>query len=432
MRISHSLLPKIRLLVLVIFIAVCTWIFGYLWTNSGGNLPLVSKAGYQVSVQFPRIANLVPDSEVKIAGVHVGKVDDLVVKGDKVRVTMELEPVQRVLHEGATVQVRSKTLVEESYLEITDGSGSEIADGATLPEGAGKPPTQLNDVLASLNPGTRKALAGTIRSLGDATKGSKDSISAALSGLGHLGREGGDAVGALAAQSKDLRQLSGNAATLLAALDTRQGDIATLVANADRLTDATAGTRGEIERVMRELPGLLDTANGASGSVTELSKALGPVAKNLKAAGPDLDKALRELPATAADLRATLPYLDGALGKANDTLERVPTVAAEASRLLPTLDKALRDINPILGYLKPYGPEVASWFTNMSQSMSRGDVNGKALRAFAIFNEQSLKNLPVETDKGPLRKSNAYPKPGQATDPAPFEGEYPRVKKAPR
>lgn len=432
MRIPSSLLPKIRLGVLIAFTGVCAWIFGFLWLNSGGTLPLISQDGYRVSASFPRVANLVQDSDVKMAGVDIGSVHDIEVDGDRVRVVLDIDPERAPLHQGATVQVRSKTLVEESYLEVTDGQGAALADGSALPENAGKGPTQLNDVLASLNPGTRKALAGTIRSLGGATAGTKEGVSGALAGLGHLGREGNDAVAALASQSDDLRQLSGNAAALLAALDTRQGQIASLVRDADLLTEATAGTSGEIEAVMRELPGLLDSAKGAGGKLTELSAVLAPVAADLHRAAPALDLALRELPATAADLRATLPALDGALGKSGATLDRVPVVAGDASALLRTLDVTMADINPMLSYLRPYGPDIAAMFTNMGQSLAGRDVNGNALRVFPVFNEQSLKNAPVKTDLGPLRKSNAYPRPGGSTEPGPFEGRYPRVQEAPR
>lgn len=432
MRIPQTLLLKIRLAVLIVFTGVCAWIFGFLWLNSGGTLPLISQEGYRVAASFPRVANLVQDSDVKMAGVDIGKVHDLDIDGDQVLATMDLDPEQAPLHQGATIQVRSKTLVEESYLEIVDGTGPAIPDGTVLPEGSGLGPTQLNDVLASLNPGTRQALAGTIRSLGGATRNTKEGVSGALAGLGALGREGNDAVAALAEQSKDLRELSGNAATLLAALDTRQGQIASLVHNADLLTEATASTSGEIESVLRELPPLLDSARSASGKITELSGSLAPVVADLNSAAPDLDRALRALPAAAADLRATLPALDASLGKAGATLDRVPPVAGDAAALVRTLDVAVADVNPILHYLRPYGPELASVFTNLGQSLAGHDVNGNALRVFPVFNEQTVRNMPLKTGIGPLRKSNAYPAPGSQVDPGSFEGNYPRVKKAPR
>ncbi|UUV28636.1 MCE family protein [Amycolatopsis roodepoortensis] len=428
MRISHSVMPVIRLLVLVVFAAACAVFFGYLWVNSGGKLPF-SSARYQVTATFPRVANLVPDSDVMISGVAVGKVAEIKNEGERAHVTMELDQ-EYPLHQGVTVQVRNKTLVEETFLQLTDGSGPDLDSGTALPESAAKPAVGLNDVLASIDPSTRQALASTVRSLGASTKDSQDSISRALSGLGYLGREGQGALSALAAQSEDLKKLSGNTANLLAALDTRQGQIAQLVRDADTLTKTTADGGEDLKAVMRELPGVMDKAKSASGSLNELSGSLAPVAKNLNTAAPDLSKALEQLPETAGDLRGLLPALNGVLDNAPGTLERVPAVAADAHQLLPTLNVALGDVNPMLSYLQPYGRDIAAMFTNMGQALSRGDDNGTALRTFLILNEQSLRGNPLNLNNLPLlNKSNPYPAPGQSANPGPFQGQYPRVDK---
>jgi len=394
MRISHSAMPVIRLIVLVVFATGCAVFFGYLWVNSGGKLPF-SSSRYTLTATFPRVANLVPDSDVMISGVAVGKVAEIKNEGDRAHVTMELDQ-QYPLHGGVTVQVRNKTLVEETFLQLTDGDGPVLDSGAVLPENAGKPAVGLNDVLASVDPSTRQALASTVRSLGASTKDSQDSISRALSGLGDLGREGQGALSALSAQSEDLQKLSGNAANLLAALDTRQGQIAQLVRDADTLTKTTADGGQDLQTVMRELPGVLDKAKSASDG-----------------------------------LRGLLPSLNGVLDHAPDTLARVPVVVADAHQLLPTLNVALGDVNPMLSYLQPYGHDVAAMFTNMGQALSRGDDNGTALRTFIILNEESLRGNPLNLNNiPPLDKSNPYPAPGQSANPGPYQGgTYPRVEK---
>ena len=47
---------------------------GYLWTNSGGRLPLLSDDGYRVSVALADVDNLVPESDVRQTGVKIGRV----------------------------------------------------------------------------------------------------------------------------------------------------------------------------------------------------------------------------------------------------------------------------------------------------------------------------------------------------------------------
>lgn len=424
MIIKKSLVPHIRLAVVLAFMAACATFFGYLWIGSGGSIPLITSDGYRVSLNIPHVSNLVKSSDVMAAGVRIGKVADIHVDGDQAAVTMQLDSGPRPLHQGATVVVRYKTLLEETFLEVVDGTGPAIPDGAHLPDGSGKPAVELNDVLNSLDQPTREALASSVRSLGAATADGHQSISAALTGLGEAARQGKDALGALAAQSDDLRKLTGDAASLVAALDSRQGQIAQLVTDAEQLTSVTAGGKGDIEAVMRRLPGLLDSARTASTGLSDLSKSLAPIAANLKTAAPDVSAALRELPQTAADLRGLLPSLNGVLDGAPATLARVPVVAGDATALIPPVDIALRDVNPMLTYLRPYARELTGFFVNFGQSLNT--QNG-VLKMVLVANEQSARGLPLTTNPPVFDRTNPYPAPGSLNDPRPFSGQYPRV-----
>ncbi|WP_233459060.1 MlaD family protein [Amycolatopsis acidiphila] len=382
-----------------------------------------------MSLDIPKVSNLVDNSDVTIAGVTVGKVAALQVTGDVARVTVQLDS-NAPLHAGATVQVRQKTLVDETFLEVTDGRGPELANGASLPDGSAKPAVELNDVLVSLDGGTRQALAESLRSLGMATQDSRQDIDRALSGLGELGRNGKTALDALAAQSDDLKQLTSGAATLLAALDTREGEIANLVDDADQLAGATADNGQSLQSVMQKVPGVLDSANEATSSVSKLSGALAPVAQDLRAAAPDLDTALQQLPRAADGLRGILPALDQVLGKAPATVQRIQPVATDLTTLIPSLQNDLLQLNPMLTYLEPYGQDIAHLFVNWGASLMTGDKNGKALRLLPVINRQAVTGVPLNTNIGPLNERNPYPAPG-AVDPVPFTGQYPHVNQAP-
>lgn len=426
MRITAAAMPKIRLAVLVAFFAACAAIFGYLWLGAGGRLPLISDDGYRVSVDIPTVDNLVVGSDVKAAGVDVGTVAGIDVRQGQPRVTMQLNE-QAPLHQGARVNVRYKTLLQETFLEVSDGDGAELANGSTLPAGSAIPAVDLDDLLRSVDEPTRKSLASLVRSLGTATDGTHRDIAATLHGMGDLGRDGKTALAALSRQSDQLERLTGNTATMLAALDTQQGRIAQLVGDADELTKVTAEGADDIKAIMRKLPGLLDTAREAGTGLTTLSGSLGPVAADLDAAAPDLTAALRELPATARDLRGLLPALDGVLDQAPATLQRVPAVSTDVRRLVPNARVVLGDVNPMLSYLRPYGRDLAGWFANTADA-GLGEIGGEHYARFTVpQNEQSIRGLPGGTESLNPRR-NPYPGPGAAEHPAPFGGEYPRVR----
>lgn len=418
-----------RLAVVGTFVAVCVGIFSFLWINSGGRLPLVSSGStYQVTAEVPEVANLVYFSDVMIAGVKVGKVRDVTEKGDHAEVLMEIDEDVAPLHENATVEIRAKSLVEESFISVTDGDGAEIESGGRL-KTPGTPATQLDDVLDSLDEPTRAVLGEVVRSAGAGVADSSEAVAAAAEGLGDLGREGEDVLDALAAQGEDLTSLTRSTTRVLDALASRQDQLSQLVTNAETLSAATAGQAERLSEVIRGLPDVMGSARTASSSLKTLGGALTPVAVNLDAAAEDLNAALEQLPRTSADLRGLLPSLDAVLSDAPATLDRVPTLSDDVDALVPAGERVLADANPILAYLEPFGPEIAAFFTGFGQSAAVGDEHGRYIRALVPFNEQSLKGIPLNTNVGPLDKFAPLPLPGSLADPGPHNSlkEYPRV-----
>jgi phospholipid/cholesterol/gamma-HCH transport system substrate-binding protein len=432
MRIPHAAVPRLRAMTVVAFISACALLFGYLWINMGGRLPLVSGDGYRVTFESKDVDNLVYDSDVMVAGVRVGKVRQLDGRDGTATAVLQIDDdAVMPLHEGAKLHLRSKSLIEETYVEIVDGDGAELPDGARLPSDALVPSVQLDDVLASLDQGTRADLSAALTSLGASTEQTGDQIAQTLSGLGSLGREGYDALDALEAQSEDLKRLVSTSSRVMQSLDTGQGRIVDLVEQADRLTSSTASQKDDIEATLRTLPGVLSTARQATSDLSVLARDLGPVTKGLDQAAPALTKALVELPATTRDLRGLLPSLDATLDKAPATLGRVPDVAEQLVDIIPTTRATLADVNPMLAFIEPYGRDLSAFIANWTAMMQNDDVNGHYLRIFPVLNEQSIKGNPLPLNTGLLDKSNAYPKPGESLNPGPFTGSYPHVERDP-
>jgi phospholipid/cholesterol/gamma-HCH transport system substrate-binding protein len=416
---------------LVVFATAMALVFGVLWVNMGGQLPFGITGGYRVEAVLSDAQNLVYDSDVRIAGVRVGKVRSLRQEGGTVYANMEIRGDSHPLHQGATVRLRPKTLIEETYIEVVDGTGRALPDGARLPASAEQPSVQIDDLLSALDPATRTALTGLATDLGEATKGHGGDLDATVAGLAALAREGHDPLDVLAAQSEDLKVLVAETAKLLAALDSGQGQLARFVSSANRMSKATAGRAGKVEETMRLLPGLLAQAKAAGDPLRELSGALAPLAEPLRTGAAGLASAMAELGPAAEELRATYPALTGVLERAPATLELTPGVSRELSAIIPPTRVFLGDLNPMLAYLAPYGRDLAAFVTNVGQAFGHADGAGKYARAFIVLNQQSQKDQQVSSNQGLFDRSNAYPTPGQAADPAPFAGEYPRVEEKP-
>lgn len=428
MRIPHAAVPKLRMATIITFITVCALMFCYLWLHMGGRLPVVSKDGFRVAFQSKDVDNLVYDSDVMVAGVRVGKVASLNVHNGVADGVLQIDDAAALpLHQGVRLRLRSKSLIEETYVEVQDGHGPALANGATLPSNAVVPSVQLDDVLDSLDPKTRSDLGSSLRSLGAATHQTSAQLDQTLSGLGELGRQGYTVLDALKAQSADLQRLVRTSSGVMQALDAGQGQIVDLVKQANTLTSATAQQDRDVVATMRALPGVLSTARTSTTSLSTLAGDLQPITTAVRAAAPSLASALQQLPATTRDLRATLPALNGTLVRAPQTLRMVPTTSSELSDIIPSTRSVLADLNPMLAYMAPYSHDLAAFIANWNAMLTESDVNGHFLRIFPVINEQSLKGLPIPLNYGVLDKSNAYPTPGTSRTPGPFTGTYPHV-----
>ena len=121
---SAPTLPK--LLTMVVFALTCFGLLLFLWLSFGGPIPLKPK-GYRVNVAFPEATQLGLEADVRVAGVSVGKV----VKKDvdsahpnRTIATLELEKKFAPLSQDARAILRQKTLLGETYVELTPGNAN--------------------------------------------------------------------------------------------------------------------------------------------------------------------------------------------------------------------------------------------------------------------------------------------------------------------
>lgn len=432
MKIRRSSLGRLRLATLAAFAAIMAAVFLFLWTHSGGRLP-VGGLDYQVTLQSQDLQNLVSNSDVTMAGVKVGSVLAVEGRGENASAVVALEESVVPLHEGASFALRSKTLVEETYVDLTDGTGEVLAKDAVLPLSANSSSVHLDQVLNELSPEARSALGDLLRESGRATKGRSGDIDTLLAGVGTLGGEGHDAISALADQQADLVRLTRTSARVLAAFDERQGQAAHLVEVAQQNMGATAQQRRSLEETIRLLPGVLDSATTAAPALQTLAADLRPLANSLEEAAPGLNDVLARLPVTTRELRATFPDLSRVLRMAPATLDKVPAFDGALEPVIPRAGGALAELNPMIGYVSPYGMDLAAFFANDSSVFGLKDETSRFVRVFAVLNSTSVVGDPLVTTTVGGVGQNPYPAPGTNGDPKTgFSGSYPKVKREDR
>jgi len=147
METSAPSLPKI--LTMVLFALSCVGLLLFLWLSFGGKVPF-NPQGYEVRISFTNAGELATQADVRIAGVSVGKVvqKSLDPQGNRTIATIQLNNQYAPLHKDARAILRTKTIIGETYVEITPGSphAPSIPDGGLLSRTNVQNDVQLSDI----------------------------------------------------------------------------------------------------------------------------------------------------------------------------------------------------------------------------------------------------------------------------------------------
>src|SRR3954453_432868 len=114
---------------MVIFALSCFGILPFLGVGFGGSVPLKPKT-YEVYVDFPEATTLAEQADVRISGVPVGKVQHKELNGNFTLATLRIDAEYAPLPKDVKAILRQKTLLGETYVELTPGTKS----GPKIPE----------------------------------------------------------------------------------------------------------------------------------------------------------------------------------------------------------------------------------------------------------------------------------------------------------
>jgi phospholipid/cholesterol/gamma-HCH transport system substrate-binding protein len=119
----------------------------------GGKQYLFSST-YQLKAQFDNVAGLDAGGDVRVGGVHVGTVHDILLPhqpGDKVTIVMDLgQSTHQIIKQDSVATIETEGLLGNQYLAISFGSAKAagVADGDTI---ASRPPLEMSDLLDKMS-----------------------------------------------------------------------------------------------------------------------------------------------------------------------------------------------------------------------------------------------------------------------------------------
>jgi ABC-type transporter Mla subunit MlaD len=381
---------------MVVFAFSCFAILLYLWKAFGGPSPLAAKQ-YRVQADFAEATQLSDTADVRISGVTVGRVRRTVLHGDRTRVTMEIRPEYAPLPRDTRAILRLKTLLGETYVELSPGQKASRAlpDNTVLPPGQVADTVQLDEVLRALDAPTRAALQRFLKGVAAGVDGRGPDLNAALGNLQPVAGQTNDLLGVLDSQRGAVRRLVADTGTVFEAVGQRQGELRGLVTAGDRVLSSTARRNADLAESVRILPTTLRELRPTLAQLEPLIEESKPVVRDLRPGARALGPALTDTTALAPDLEGLFRDVDRVISVSRTALPATTRLVDAARPVFHVLTPALQEVNPVADYLGLFKREVVTVWANMAASTQPTQVaaNGKRihyLRALVPFTQEGL------------------------------------------
>jgi phospholipid/cholesterol/gamma-HCH transport system substrate-binding protein len=287
---------------------------GFLATFYSDSLPMVG-SGSTYSAHFEEAAGLTTSSEVRVAGVKVGKVTDVRLDGTEVVVTFTLKDAW--IGDRTTAAIKIKTLLGQKYVALEPAGERELDPDDPIPIERTTVPFDIaeatGDLATNLEEIDVEQLADSFRAMTATFEDTPADVRAMLKGLSGLGTTISSRDDELATLLKNMRSVSGT----MADLDTEVED---LLVDGDLLLAELDGRRDAMRKLLR---GTRQLARQVVAVIGDNEDVLAPalaklngVSRILQRNGKHIDDALRLLGpyyTLLTDATGSGPWIDGYL-----------------------------------------------------------------------------------------------------------------------
>ena len=333
-----------QLLVIAGFALSCFGILLFLWVTFGGPTPFKAKP-YEVKIPFDEATQLAEQSDVRVSGVNIGKVQNIALAPNRKQAlaTVAIDDKYAPLPRSTRAILRTKTLLGETYVELTPGdrNGPKLPDGGTLPTANVAQSVQLDEIFRTFNAKTRAAFQSWQQEAAVAIGGRGAALSSALGELNPTFTEFDRLFRVLDTQRLAVSRLFSNGAVALATAQRLQGELAGLIRNSNTVFQTTARRDRDIEALFRAFPTFLDESKATLTRLRTFSL--------------DADPLMRQLVPAAEQLSPTLIAFSNLAPQAKGFFEGLAPVIARAPTAFPALRKLFRDqFPPLLRALDPF------------------------------------------------------------------------------
>lgn len=403
-----------RLAAMSAFAFTCFCILFFLWLNFGGPVPLRAE-GYQARVAFPEAVGLSQDIDVRASGVTIGTVREtrLERRTGRTLATLTIDSKFAPLGRDARAILRRKTLLGETFVEITPGSrkSAPLADGGRIADGNVAEEVELDEIVQTYDAPTRRAFQVWQQSLGSAVEERGQELNDSLGQLPEFTGAGRDLLEVLNAHEAQVRGLVRDTGAVYGALTQDEDQLRNLIRNSHRLFGQTAREREALAEAIHIFPTFLAESRVTFKRLEEFSRDTRPLVRDLQPVARELRPTVRSARDLAPDLERFFSGFDRQITVSERALPALREVLVDTKPLLGSLGPFLQEFNPIFEYLEQHQHLVGDFLGYAASALAdtvpgapEGEV-GHYLRQLGVT---GIESMAMHRERLSSSRGNAY------------------------
>jgi virulence factor Mce-like protein len=407
-----------KLLSMVAFAASCIGLLLFLWISFGGTIPFAAQ-GYRFSVEFNQAVELSPQSDVRIAGVSVGKVEsvNLDTRTGLSRAVIQIDSQYAPRPANTRAVLRAKSLLGETYVELTPGSenGPKVPDDGSLPQAQVADTVQLDQILSTFDPATRRAFEVWQQQDGIALTNRGEDFNAAIAQLYPFATNVESVLSVLRHDSAATTTLLHDTGQVFSAISSSPSALQGFIRNSNSVFSATAAEDIALANSIKAFPGFLVATRETIARVNTFAANTKPLIDELRPAAVQLSPALIDTAVVAPELRDVLTDIGPVTAASKAGIPAFEHFLNASVPWLGRLTPYLGNLVPIFDYINTYRSEIAAFFANSAattESTSYNNISTEALHYLRISNPVNPEVVTNYQHRLDSNRANPYMVPG--------------------
>jgi ABC-type transporter Mla subunit MlaD len=299
-------------------------------------------------------------------------VKDLYKPGNRTVATIELDPRFAPIHSDAVAILRQKTLLGETFVELTPGTKQSrtIKEGGLLSNTQVVKNVYLDQVLQAFDPVTRDAFRHWQQDLAAGAQGRGQDLNDAFGSLPGFVASASDLLDVLNSQSDAVRLLVRNTGVTFAALNQNRAALHNLIVNGGQVFQATSDQQNALAQIFKIFPVFEDESKATFRKLQAFAVNTHPLINDLTPVARALVPTLRDVRAFSPDLRNFFKNLDPLITVSRTGLPALRDLLRATKPLLAALDPFLQQLNPPLQWLEFSQYGVGDFISNGAAALT--------------------------------------------------------------